>query len=161
MLKDYTIEYFRGLDQSQNENRLDPGMTADGANMITEDGNLTVGYGFRHTFDPLLYQNSRVPTTVNNTLVGDIHRMYYWHTLADDKFVVCAGDYIFAWDGAKWVPIMDYNSAGLLRNVTIETTLDCVFSRSKYYAAAQPGEKVFTYNGSAWQLNGANADYQG
>lgn len=146
MLRDYTIEYFRGIDQSQNENRLDPGMTADGANMITEQGNLTVGYGFRHTFDPETFPNSRVPGT------GTIWRMYYWHTLSSDKFIVCAGNNIYAWDGTKWVAIMDYSAAGLLNNVTIETTLDCVFSRSKYRAAAvTPGEKVFTYTNGAWR----------
>ncbi len=153
MLRDYTIEYFRGLDQSQNENRLDPGMTADGANMITEDGNLTVGYGFRHTFDPETFPNSRVPGT------GTIWRMYYWHTLADDKFLVCAGNYIYAWDGTQWVPIMDYAAQGLLNNVTIKTDLDVVFSRKKFRdAALTAGEKVFTYDGSNWQLNGANVD---
>lgn len=153
MLKDYTIEYFRGLDQSQNENRLDPGMTADGANMITEKGNLTVGYGFRHTFDPLMYQFSRVPIKVGNVDVGDILRMYYWHTLSVDKFLVCAGNFIFAWDGSKWVVIMDYSTAGLLNSVTYETDLDVVFSKTKYMTAASVGTKVFTYSSGSWDYD--------
>ncbi len=157
MLRDYTIEYFRGLDQSQNENRLDPGMTADAANMITENGNLTVGYGFRHTFDPLLYQESRVPTEVNGNPVGDIYRMYYWHTLGADKFVVCAGDYIFAWNGSKWVPIMDYAASGLLNNIRIDTELDVVFSREKYRSASTVGTRTFTYD-TEWKLDGVSAD---
>lgn len=154
MLRDYTIEYFRGLDQSQNENRLDPGMTADGANMITEKGNLTVGYGFRHTFNPESFPNSRVPEKVNGVTVGDILRMYYWHTLSADKFIVCTGNYIFAWDGSEWVVIMDYSASGLLNNVTLDTKLDVVFSRKKYRdAAVIPGEKVFTYDGNAWDTD--------
>ena len=153
MLRDYTIEYFRGLDQSQNENRLDPGMTADGANMITEKGNLTVGYGFRHTFDPLMYQFSRVPVKVGANDVGDIHRMYYWHTLSDDKFLVCAGNYIFAWNGTTWKVIMDYSTAGLLNKVTYETDLDVVFSKTKYMTAASIGTKVFTYSGGSWDYD--------
>lgn len=153
MLKDYTIEYFRGLDQSQNENRLDPGMTADGANMITEDGNLTVGYGFRHTFDPETFPDSRVPGT------GTIWRMYYWHTLADDKFLVCAGNYIYAWDGTKWVPIMDYADKGLLNSVKVKTDLNAFVSKAKYRAAVPtPGEKVFTYDGTVWKLDGSTVD---
>lgn len=154
MLRDYTIEYFRGLDQSQNENRLDPGMTADAANMITENGNLTVGYGFRHTFDPLMYQESRVPVKVNNVDVGDIWRMYYWHTLAADKFVVCAGDYIFAWNGSKWVPIMDYGAAGLLNDVHIKTELNVLFDKTTYMTGANFGTYTFTYDGSDWKLFG-------
>lgn len=152
MLRDYTIEYFRGLDQSQNENRLDPGMTADGANMITDNGNLTVGYGFRHTFHPETFPNSRVPGT------GTIWRMYYWHTLSSNKFIVCAGDYIYAWDGAQWVAIMDYAAAGLLNNITIKTDLEVVFSRTKYRTAAQTGETVFTYTSGAWKIGDNVAD---
>lgn len=148
MLRDYTIEYFRGLDQSQNENRLDPGMTADGANMITEKGNLTVGYGFRHTFDPETFPNSRVPGT------GTIWRMYYWHTLSSDKFIVCAGDYIYAWNGTQWVAIMDYGIAGLLNDVHIKTELNVLFDKTIYMTGANFGTYTFTYDGSDWKLFG-------
>lgn len=154
MLKDYTIEYFRGLDQSQNENRLDPGMTADGANMITDMGNLTVGYGFRHTFNPESFPNSRVPEEVNGNPVGDILRMYYWHTLSADKFIVCAGNYIFAWDGSKWVVIMDYGIAGLLNDVRITTEKDVLFDKTAYMVAASFGTYTFTYDGFNWKLFG-------
>lgn len=152
-LRDYTIEYFRGLDQSQNENRLDPGMTADGANMITEKGNLTVGYGFRHTFDPTIFPDSRVPGS------GTIWRMYYWHTLSDDKFIVCAGDYIYAWDGSQWVAIMDYSAAGLLDDVRYYTDRNVLFDKATYMTGAgSVGEKTFTYDGTNWKLNGSTAN---
>ena len=152
MLKDYTIEYFRGLDQSQNENRLDPGMTADGANMITEKGNLTVGYGFRHTFDPETFPNSRVPGT------GTIWRMYYWHTLSSNKFIVCAGNYIYAWDGSQWVAIMDYGTAGLLNDVRINTEKNVLFDKATYMVAATLGTRTFTYDGSNWKYSGSNVN---
>lgn len=152
MLRDYTIEYFRGLDQSQNENRLDPGMTADGANMITDNGNLTVGYGFRHTFHPETFPNSRVPGT------GTIWRMYYWHTLSSNKFIVCAGDCIYAWDGAQWVAIMDYGTAGLLEDVRIYTERNVLFDKTTYMTGANLGTYTFTYDGSVWKLFGNTAN---
>ena len=94
----YTIDAFFGLDQNTPENRLNPGFTVDAANFDTTDGNLTVGMGYAK------HIQTKVPGT------GRIWRMYYWHTLSKDMFVVCAGDDIYYWTGTAWTKIFDYTS---------------------------------------------------
>lgn len=95
--QNYSVDAFLGINQMTEENKLASGYTRDCANMDTTNGNLTVGMGFREILD-------RVPSD------GKIHRMYYWHTLSKDLFVVCAGDEIYSWNGTEWQKIFDYQS---------------------------------------------------
>lgn len=94
----YTIDAFYGLDQNAPENRLNPGFTTDAANFDTEDGNLTVGMGY------VKHIETKVPGS------GQIWRMYFWHTLSKNLFVVCTGDEIYSWTGSAWTKIFDYTS---------------------------------------------------
>ena len=97
-IQSYLIDEFRGIDQNITENRLLPGFTPDCANFDTTDGNLTVGRGF------VKFIKDKVPGT------GEIWRMYLWHTLVTDLFVVCAGDAVYAYQNGSWVQIFDYAS---------------------------------------------------
>lgn len=98
MIQSYNIDAFLGIDQNVTENILQPGFTADCANMDVEDGNLTVGMGYAK------HISTKVPGT------GTIWRMYHWHRLQENLFVVCAGDYIYYWTGSAWTQIFDYTS---------------------------------------------------
>lgn len=101
-LKDYQIQDFRGIDQSTSENKLKPGYSPDAQNIDTENGDLAVAKGYvKHLETP-------VPGT------DRIRRMYVWQTSADDKFVVVAGDTIYAYvpaandDPAHWDAVYTY-----------------------------------------------------
>lgn len=97
-IQSYLIDEFRGIDQNITENRLLPGFTSDCANFDTTDGNLTVGRGF------VKFIENKVPGT------GEIWRMYLWHTMVTNLFIVCAGDEIYAYQSSAWVKIFDYTT---------------------------------------------------
>lgn len=95
-LQTYRVEDFKGIDQSRSENKLNSGYSPDAVNMDTENGDLAVGYGY----------SKHITTAVPGT--GTIRRMYHWHTLRADKFVVIAGKTVYAYNGSAWESIYIY-----------------------------------------------------
>lgn len=92
----YRVEDFRGIDQSRSENKLASGYSPDAVNMDTANGDLAVGFGYRkHLTTP-------VPGD------GRIRRMYHWHTLKADKFIVIAGDTVYAYRDEAWELVYTY-----------------------------------------------------
>lgn len=102
-LLDYQIQDFMGIDQSTSENKLKPGYSPDAQNMDTENGDLAVARGF------VKHLATVIPTT------DRIRRMYIWHTVAEDKFVVVAGSKIYKYvpangqTPASWATIYTYS----------------------------------------------------
>jgi hypothetical protein len=135
----YSIDAFLGIDQNLTENRLNPGFTTDCANMDTEDGNLTVGMGYAKHIE------TKVPGT------GTIWRMYHWHTLDKNLFVVCAGDYIYAWNGSAWTQIFDYTSI-LPSNTHITSTkwdfTECRIGSDDYLLIANGETQIVKWKGT-------------
>lgn len=101
-LKEYLIKNFGGIDQSKSENRLSDGDTPDARNMDTEQGNLMVARGYvKHIGTP-------VPGT------GEIRRLYIWRDLVTVRYVVIAGNEVYAWRTTdaepKWLLIHTYDT---------------------------------------------------
>ena len=94
----YRIDRFRGIDQSRDENALEPGMSPDACNMDTTDGNLTVAKGFERAID------APVPGT------GAIHRLLLFRKASGDQILVMAGNQIYAWKDGAWSSIYAYPS---------------------------------------------------
>lgn len=95
-LQTYRVEDFKGIDQSRSENKLNSGYSPDAVNMDTANGDLAVGYGY----------SKHITTPVPGT--GTIRRMYHWHTLRADKFIVIAGNTVYAYNGSTWETIHTY-----------------------------------------------------
>ena len=136
----YSIDAFLGIDQNMPENRLNPGFTVDCANFDTEDGNLTVGMGYE----------KHIATKVPGT--GKIWRMYHWHTLSKNLFIVCAGDYIYAWNGSSWTQIFDYTSilgAGLHITSTKWDFVECRIGSSDYLLIANGQTQIVKWSGTS------------
>ncbi len=133
MIQEYTIEDFRGIAQDVTENKLPPGYTADCANMDTENGDLMVGRGY------VKHIETKVPGS------GEIHRMYHWHTLNRNLFIVAAGDGIYAWDGEEWDLIYTYQN-------TITATkwdfVECRLGMDDYLLIANGQDQIVKWNGS-------------
>lgn len=94
----YTVGDFKGIDESTSENVMNVGYSPKAFNMDTEKGDLMVGYGY----------SKHITTPVPDT--GAVKRMYHWHTLARDMFVVACEDAIYAWSGTEWVKIYTFDS---------------------------------------------------
>ncbi len=103
-LQTYRVEDFKGIDQSKSENKLASGYSPDAVNMDTANGDLAVGYGYSK------YLTVPVPG------VGRIRRMYHWHTLRADKFLVIAGNTIYAYNDGSWDVVYSYTE-----NITSDT----------------------------------------
>ena len=100
--KEYLIKNFRGIDQSKSENRLDVGDSPDARNMDTEQGNLMVARGYvKHIETP-------VPGE------GEIRRLYIWRDLVTVRYVVIAGNEVYAWrtsdEEPKWMLLYTYDT---------------------------------------------------
>lgn len=137
-MAEYVIENFLGIAQDLTENKLPPGYTADCANMDTENGDLTVGRGYvKHIETP-------VPGT------GDIWRMYHWHTLQNNLFLVAAGDSLYAWDGDEWNKIFDYTTI-LPANTHITATkwdfVECRLGSTDYLLIANGQTQIVKWAG--------------
>lgn len=96
-LQTYRVEDFKGIDQSKSENKLASGYSPDAVNMDTANGDLAVGYGFS--------KHITVPVPGD----GRIRRMYHWHTLSADKFVVIAGNTVYAYNAGAWDTVHTYS----------------------------------------------------
>ena len=92
----YRVEDFRGIDQSRSENKLASGYSPDAVNMDTANGDLAVGFGYS--------KHLTVPVPGD----GRIRRMYHWHTLKADKFIVIAGDTVYAYRDEAWEAVYTY-----------------------------------------------------
>lgn len=93
----YRIDEFRGIDQSKNENAIDPSMSPDAANMDTENGSLAVAAGYvRHVEAP-------VPGN------APIHRLYLYRRTEGDVFIAIAGDTVYACREGEWEEIYTYD----------------------------------------------------
>jgi len=108
----YTVGNFRGIDESTSENQLNAGYTPSCVNVDTDKGDLMVGRGY----------SKHISTQVPGT--GEIHRMYHWHTLSADLFVVCAGNSIYAWSGTAWIEVYTYGTTITSKNWDFE---ECKF----------------------------------
>lgn len=95
-MQNYQIDIFAGIDQSTAQNRLSASFSPDAQNIDTENGDLAVAKGYAK------HINSPVPGD------GAIHRMYLWHTLDGDKFVVIAGNSVY-WYKDGWNTVYTYN----------------------------------------------------
>jgi len=103
MEKEYLIKNFGGIDQSKSENRLDVGDAPDARNMDTAQGNLAVARGYvKHIETP-------VPGE------GEIRRLYIWRDLITVRYVVIAGNEVYAWRTSdaepEWMLIYTYDTA--------------------------------------------------
>ncbi len=96
-LQTYRVEDFRGIDQSKTENKLGSGYSPDAVNMDTRNGDLAVGYGY----------SAHIVAAVPGT--GEIRRLHIWHTMTGDRFVVVAGNDIYAYNGTSWIAIHTYS----------------------------------------------------
>lgn len=97
-LQTYRVEDFKGIDQSKNENKLGSGYSPDAVNMDTRNGDLAVGYGYsKHIADV-------IPGT------GEIRRLYLWRRQDGDRFVVVAGNTVYAYLDGAWTEIHTYSS---------------------------------------------------
>ena len=139
MIHSYVIDSFLGLNQAVSENKLPPGFTVDCANMDTEDGNLTVGMGYAK------HISTKVPGS------GTIWRMYYWHRLQNDLFIVCTGDDVYAWTGSAWTKIFDYTSI-LPASTHITSTnwdfMECRIGSTDYLLIANGETQLIKWKGS-------------
>lgn len=91
----YTVEQFKGLNEAVSENRMAAGFSPFCRNMDTMNGDLAVGYGYKkHITEP-------VPGS-------GIKRMYHWHTLRDNLFVVVCSSAVYAWNGEAWENIYTF-----------------------------------------------------
>lgn len=82
---EYRIPAFLGIDQSTQEGALDPGSSPDACNMDTEDGSLAVARGFvKHLAIPVPKEEK------------PIRKLLLWKGLADERFVVIAGNEVYA-----------------------------------------------------------------
>ncbi|MDD3919917.1 MAG: hypothetical protein PHO41_01880 [Eubacteriales bacterium] len=84
-IKEYRIPAFFGIDQSTQENEIDEGYSPDACNMDTEDGSLRVANGYvRH-----------IATALPGT--GAPKRLYVWRSGDTTRYVVLAGNCLYAW----------------------------------------------------------------
>ena len=81
---EYRIPAFYGIDQSAQEGAIDAGSSPDACNMDTEDGSLAVAHGF------VKHVNAKVDGT------KPIRRLLLWQGLTDERFVVIAGNDVYA-----------------------------------------------------------------
>lgn len=114
-LETYRVEDFKGIDQSRSENKLNSGYSPDAVNMDTANGDLAVGRGF----------SKHIATPVPGE--GQIRRMYHWHTLSADRFIVISGNTVYAYVDGVWETIYTYNEdinsiAWDFEEVRIDTT---------------------------------------
>ena len=133
MIQSYVIDSFLGINQAVSENKLPPGFTADCANMDTADGHLTVGMGY----------SKHISTAVPGT--GTIYRMYYWHRLQEDLFVVCAGSEIYAWVNNAWSKIYTYGTPITSTNWDF---LECRIGGSDYLLIANGQSQIVKWSGT-------------
>lgn len=102
-LKEYSIPAFFGIDQSTQQSEIDPGCAPDACNMDTTDGSLCVANGYvRHIAAAL-------PGT------EALRRLYVWPSGDTTRYVVLAGNTLYAWTDTDEVPawhaIYSYDAA--------------------------------------------------
>ena len=129
----YVIEDFRGLAQDITENKLPAGYTADCANMDTENGDLTVARGYvKHISTP-------IPGT------GTIRRMYHWHTLDKNLFIVAAGSALYAWNGTNWSKIYQYTNSVTSKKWDF---VECRLGSTDYLLIANGQQQIVKWSGT-------------
>lgn len=94
----YRIDQFRGIDQSADENAMDPGMSPDACNMDTEDGGLRVAKGYVREIEAPIPGN------------GDIHALAVYARADGDTFIAAANESIYAFDGSAWQTLYTYEN---------------------------------------------------
>ena len=148
-MKDYTIQVFKGIDQSKSENRLDAGSTVDACNMDTENGDLAIAKGYVKHID------QEVPGT------GDIRRLYVWRDLVTVRYVVIAGKEVYAFTDTdtpqEWKLIHTYEEeegrpvfSGLRWKF-----LECRIGDKNYLLIANGERQIIKWDGAAVSLFGS------
>lgn len=84
-IKTQLIKEFYGIDQSKDEAWLDLGYAPEARNMDTEDGSLGVAKGY------VKHLQAAIPGT------GEIKRLYVWRDLVTIRYVVVAGNTVYAY----------------------------------------------------------------
>ena len=84
-IKTQLIKEFYGIDQSKDEAWLDLGYAPEARNMDTEDGSLGVAKGY------VKHLAEAIPGT------GEIKRLYVWRDLVTIRYVVVAGNTVYAY----------------------------------------------------------------
>lgn len=101
MIKDFIIKEFGGIDQSKDESKLELGSSPDACNIDTTDGNLSVAKGYEKFIDTPIPGN------------GAIKRLHIWRDLVTARYIVIAGDNVYAYvdtDGnPAWTKIYTYD----------------------------------------------------
>lgn len=132
-LKNYLMNGFMGLDQSQSENSLTPAFSPEAHNIDVSNGDLAVAKGYV----------KQISTMVPGD--GAVSRMYLWHTEAGDKFVVIAGKVIYAWSGSEWIILHTFTEA--VENAAWDF-LECRIGNTDYLIMANGVTGIYKWDGT-------------
>lgn len=135
----YSIDAFKGIDQSADENSLSPSYSPDACNMDTTDGRLSVAKGYvKHIDIP-------VPGT------GKIHRMRVFSHSGGDEFIVMAGNSVYAKKSDGWTQIYEYEGDVTGKFTCEETQI----SGTDYLLIGCENNRIVKYDGQTASLFGS------
>ena len=138
-VREYTIKTFKGINQAKHQNSIESGETPDARNVDTAQGNLAVAKGF------VKHIQAQIPGD------GTIKRLYVWRDLVTVRYVVIAGNEVYAWrttdEVPQWLLIHTYE------NITGDSWdfMECKIGSTDYLLIANGETQVIKWDGEAAQ----------